>query len=177
MTRIALAAVGGLSALALITLAVLPDRMHVERSAVVRGTPHEVTHYAAHFPDRPSWVAWTEIDPAATYDFTGSPGAPGATMSWVGTEIGEATLTLEHVEPGRRVVSSLTYTAPFSMTSTDRLEVEDLGDGTTRVTWRAEGDLPFGPLRLFGVFADGLLGPDDERGLVKLDHLLADQRS
>ncbi len=177
MTRPLIAlAIASSTALALGVLC-LPTELDVQRSAVVHGTPAEVAHLAAHYPDRLGWVPWTEQDPEAVYTFTGTPGKPGATMSWVGTEIGDATLTLERVVPGREVVSRLEYTAPFEMTTTDRFVLEDLGDGTTQVTWSSTGPLALGPDRLFGLFADGMLGPDYEHGLTRLDALLADDRS
>lgn len=162
----------GVVALGAGALAALPSSFTVSRSAVIHGTPAQVEHLVATFPERLAWVPWTEKDPAAVYTFDGPPGAVGSTMAWDGEVIGRATLTLERVVPGREVVTTLDYDAPFDLTSSDRFELQDLGDGTTRVTWIAEGDLPFGPDRLFSLFADGTLGPDYERGLARLDDLL-----
>jgi hypothetical protein len=177
MTRI-LPLVAGLAVgsllLAASALALLPDEMVVSRTAVVRGDPQRVTHLVSHFPERLHWVAWTEVDPKADYTFAGTPGQPGATMAWVGDEIGTATLTLQRVEPGHTVVTELAYVAPFTMTSTDRFTFEPV-DGGTRVTWTATAPLAYGPDRLFGLFADGMIGPDYERGLERLDLLLANE--
>lgn len=155
-------------------LAALPGQLQVSRSAVVRGTPEQVVHYVSHFPDRLAWVPWSEVDPGADYTFGGTPTVPGATMSWTGEEIGQATLTLHSVAPDR-VESELAYVAPFQMTTHDVFELEALPDGRTRVTWSATGALPFGPGRVFGLFADQIMGPDYVRGLEKLDALLAQQ--
>lgn len=174
--RIAAGLAGATVTGALAVLALLPNQLHVERSRVVAGDPNTVQHYLQHFPDRRGWVIWTELDPAADYHFTGTPGQPGATMHWVGEEIGTATLTLKEVAPGR-VTSELAYEAPFQMVSQDVFELEDLGDGTTRVTWSAQGDLAFGPDRIFGVFADGILGPEYEASLDNLQALLASNPS
>lgn len=163
----------GAAATTAAAVASLPASFEVSRSAIVRGTPDQVEHLVSHFPDRLSWVPWTEQDPQAVYTFDGEPTQPGATMAWKGEVIGEATLTLVSVDPGREVVSSLDLDVPVDMTSTDRFVLQDLGDGRTRVTWIASGDLAFGPDRLFGLFADGMLGPDYETGLAKLDAELA----
>jgi hypothetical protein len=168
LLKIALAA----TVSAAVGLALLPDRMHVSRSAVVHGSPAEVVHLVSHFPTRRGWVAWSEIDPAAAYTFSGEPGTPGATMSWDGEVIGRATLTLTSLDT-HEVTPRLDYEAPFAMQSTDHFAIEDLGDGTSRVTWSALADLPYGPGRLFGLFADSELGPDYERGLERLDALLS----
>ena len=171
------AAVGATLAAMAIGTALLPTQMHVSRSAVVHGSPEEVTSLVATYPNRLAWVPWTEIDPEAAYTFTGVAGTPGSTMSWTGDEIGTATLELQRVDPGREVVSTLTYEAPFAMTSTDRFLLEDLGDGSTRVTWTAEAPLAGAPDRLFGLFADALLGPDYAWGLDRLDAALANSHN
>jgi len=163
--------------LALGAFALLPSQLDVRRSAVISASPADVQHQIAHFPDRHDWIIWTEVDPAAVYTYDGDPGALGASMHWEGQEIGTATLTLEQVIPGERVVSSLEYTAPFQMVTQDVFELEDLGDGTTRVTWMAKADLPFGPDRIFGLFADSVLGPEYEASLDNLEALMASKRS
>ncbi|MEN0060602.1 MAG: SRPBCC family protein [Myxococcota bacterium] len=159
--------------LAALVPALLPGHYEVSRTAVVRGTPAAVTHYVSHFPDRLDWVPWKTQDPNARYAFTGTPTMPGASMSWDGEVIGQATLTLTSVVPGIEVVSNLDYDAPFDLSSTDRFTLVDLGNGRTKVTWTASGDLPYGPDRFFGVVADQVLGPDYEAGLKKLDAVLA----
>ncbi len=169
---------GGLAATLVVAVAVglalLPAQMEVSRSAVVRGDADRVTHLVSHFPERLKWVAWTEIDPAARYTFSGTPGTPGATMAWVGDEIGTAELTLERVDRGHEVVTQLVYEAPFSMKSTDHFVLEPV-EGGTRVTWTATAPLAYGPDRIFGLFADGIIGPDYARGLERLDTLLANE--
>lgn len=172
MMRPLAAGLAGLLFLLAAVPALLPAEMNVSRSAVLHGDAATITKLVSHYPERLAWVAWTEIDPAAQYTFGGEPGAPGSTMAWIGEEIGTAELTLKRVDPGREVVGTLAYSAPFAMTSTDRIVLEPLPDGTTRVTWTASAPLPYGPSRLFGVFADGMLGPDYERGLERLEDLL-----
>lgn len=172
-TRFALGIGAAALGLAALVPALLPSHYEVSRTAVVRGTPEAVTHYVSHFPDRRGWVPWTTQDPDAAYAFSGTPAVPGATMGWDGEVIGAATLTLTSVDPGREIVSQLDYDAPFNLTSTDRFELVDQGDGTTQVTWTASGSLPYGPDRFFGLVADGVLGPDYEEGLANLDLLLS----
>ena len=48
-------------------------------------------------------------------------------------------------------------------------------DQKTKVTWSLDSDIGMNPLsRWFGLFSDRMIGPDLERGLSKLDQLLAD---
>lgn len=167
--------IGGLaSAVAVVAGALgLPSEMHVERTAVVHGTASQVHAQVAQLENRPGWVVWTVQDPEAVYTFDGRAGEPGSTMSWVGEEIGTATLTLVDASTVGEVVARLQYEAPFEMTTTDRFRIVDLGDGTSEVTWSAEAELAFGPDRIFGLFADGMIGPDYEDGLARLDALLS----
>ncbi|MBX2799541.1 MAG: SRPBCC family protein [Myxococcales bacterium] len=171
-----LAVGGALLAAVGLSAAALPTELDVQRTRVVQASPEEITHHLAHYPDRRKWVIWTELDPAADYQFSGTPGEVGATMAWQGDEIGSATLTLEEVIPGERVISTLDYTAPFALTSRDIFELEDLGDGSTQLTWRAAAPLAFGPQRIFGLFADGMLGDEYDRSLDNLAAALETSR-
>ena len=104
----------------------LPTHMHVSRSAVVQGSPEAVTSLVATYPNRLAWVPWTEIDPEAAYTFSGEPGTPGSTMSWVGDEIGTATLELQRVDPGRVGILFQTE-ALFGIVSAAILTTEPFG--------------------------------------------------
>jgi hypothetical protein len=158
-----------LSALGLFSLA--PHGYTVERSIVIPANPAEIVPWVAAFPARQAWIPWTETDPAAVYSYTGQAGAVGSTMSWVGAEIGAATLTLDAVG-SERVDTTLAMTTPMETTSRDSFRFTPV-DGGTRVTWTNEAtELPFGPPRLFALVADSVLGPDYDRGLVRLrDHV------
>ncbi len=168
--KLVLAVVGAVVLAVIGGAAALPDHLHVERSLVIAAPAAEIQPLLAEFPQRASWIAWVETDPTATYAYTGEPGAIGSTMAWTGPSVGEAQLTLVSVDPGREVVTRMDYRAPLAMTTTDRFVLEPVAGGT-RVRWVNDGPLPFGPARVFAVFADGLLGPDYERGLQKLSDL------
>lgn len=150
----------------------LPRRLAVSRSAIVHGTPEEIRPLLAGFRARQAWIPWSESDPNATYEYGGSDGALGSTMRFEGKEVGKATLTLVRNDE-REVVAEMNYVAPLPMATQDRFVLEPVGEGLTRVTWSNEGPLPFGPARLFAVFADRVIGPDYEKGLARLDaHLV-----
>ena len=53
---------------------------------------------------------------------------------------------------------------------------ENVMNTVAKVTWSNEGALPFGPARLFAVFADRLIGPDYEKGLARQGAVLARTR-
>jgi hypothetical protein len=169
--KILLAAATAVTVSALGLLSLAPDGYTVERSIVVTADAAEIVPWVAEFPARQAWIPWTETDPAAVYSYTGQPGAVGSTMSWVGAEIGAATLTLDAVANGR-VDTTMAMKAPMESTSHDSFRFTPV-DGGTRVTWTNEAtDLPFGPARVFALVADNVLGPDYDRGLARLrDHV------
>ncbi len=174
MTAMMLIAVSGAGLCGLLAWGLLvPREMNVSRSAVVRGPLHQVEEMVSLLPRRCQWISWTETEPEARYDFEGEPGELGSTMAWDGSTIGRATLTLTERVHGSHTQARLDYHAPIRMTTTDRFDFEDLGDGTTRVTWTNKGKVPAGMARVFALVADRVLGPDYERGLERLDEQLA----
>ncbi|MFK7986414.1 MAG: SRPBCC family protein [Sandaracinaceae bacterium] len=168
-----------MTALAMLTTALLggvsalPSRIHVERSRAVDASPEEIRPLLANYRQRHTWIPWTVTDPDARYSYSGTPGTVGSTMSWVGDEVGEATITLRRVT-SREVVSDMHYDAPLEMDTRDRFVLEPLADGRTRVTWINEGPAT-GLVRVFAVFADGVIGPDYEAGLARLGRTLAER--
>jgi hypothetical protein len=164
-------AAAGTTALALGLVALLPDGYTVERSIVVAAEADAIVPLVAGFPARQAWSPWAEVDPAAVYSYTGDPGAVGSTMSWVGEEIGAATLTLDFVST-ERVDTTFAMKVPMENTSRDSFTFTPV-EGGTLVTWTNEArELPMGPARLFALVADPILGGDYEKGLVLLrDHV------
>lgn len=162
-----LVAAAGATTLAAALAAVLPDAYTVERSIVIAADASTIVPLVARFPARHSWSPWIEVDPAAVYSYTGDAGAVGSTMSWVGDEIGAATLTLDFVGADR-VDTTFAMKVPMENTSRDSFTFTAV-DGGTRVTWTNEATgLPLGPARLFAVVADSVLGADYEQGLTRL---------
>ncbi|MEM7604260.1 MAG: SRPBCC family protein [Myxococcota bacterium] len=159
-----------LAALAVIAV-FLPARMSVSREAIVSASPDVLVPLLADYRARNRWIPWTESDPGARYEFAGEGGHIGSTMQWDGDEVGRATLTLERAD-SEAVISRMQYDAPLPMVTRDRFELEALEDGRTRVRWSNEGELPFGPARIFALFADRIIGPDYERGLDRLGELV-----
>ncbi|MEL6347950.1 MAG: SRPBCC family protein [Myxococcota bacterium] len=151
----------------------LPRELDVTRSAVVSGTPDQIRPYIVNYPQRQQWIAWVETDPKTTYDYAGTPGTLGSTMSWTGGNSGTATLTMEEIT-SNRVVSRLDYHSPVPMQTQDIFVLDDLGDGTTRVTWSNRGPVGVGSGAIFALFADRIVGPDYALGLERLSQLNKD---
>jgi hypothetical protein len=173
--RLAFAGLAGLTSLVALGgagILLLPSEIQVRRSREVRAPIVRIVPAIAHFEERLSWIPWTTQDPEATYTFEGTAGQPGSQMAWSGEVIGAATVELVSVDASS-VVTRITYREPMSLETTDRFEFRPLPNGHTEVTWINEGPAPMGPARVFALLADGILGPDYEEGLRRLDLHLA----
>lgn len=87
--------VGGIAALGFL----LPDDLHVERRIVIDAPQQEVFGLVADFRNWPKWSPWAEMDPAATYAFSGS--GLGQTMQWHSSHpaVGVGRNEITHHEP------------------------------------------------------------------------------
>lgn len=166
--RTAAIGLGSIIAVTLVVAAVLPARYRVARSIVIRSDAAALSTRLADFSTREQWVPWKQVEPSATFQVTGAPGAIGSTFAWAGKQIGEGTVTLVQVSPGRAVVTRLEFRKPMPMNATDRFELSATGQGATKVTWTNEGSLSWPVGRLFGLVIDKVVGSDYERGLANL---------
>ncbi len=154
----------------------LPRSYKVERSVVVRSTPHTLYMLISDYRLWELWAPWTkEDDPTVVFTVEGTPGQPGSVWKWKGDKYREGVMTMTEGIPGQR----MTYRLDFdrgSMISSGLMELECAGD-SCRVIWRDEGTLGNFPMeRYFGLLADLMMGPDFEKGLSNLK-LIAEERA
>lgn len=166
--RVAALALSSTVAAALVIAALLPSSYRVSRSAVIRADAASLSARLADLSTREQWVPWKQTEPTAQFRTTGRPGQPGSTFSWEGQTIGAGTVTLVGVRPAHEVSTRLEFRKPMAMVATDRFTLTAGRDGTTTVTWTAEGSLPWPAGRLFGLVIDRVVGTDYERGLENL---------
>jgi len=151
----------------LVVAMILPGEYKVERSTVVNTEPEVVYSMVADLNMWLKWSPWVEMDPNTEYTFTGEAGKVNSTWSWKGEVVGEGSLTHVELVPHKSISSTLEFTAPQEMTSKEQWTFEKAGEGT-KVTWVDEGELGYPVGRYFGLFLDGMLGADFEKGLAKL---------
>lgn len=148
----------------------LPQKAHVERSAVMAATPEEVFSIVNDLSRFNEWSPWAKKDPAAKYTMDGPPSGVGAKMSW----------TSQALENGSQEIIEST---PFSSVKT-KLDFGDQGaaygsftfapaEGGTKVTWGFDSDLGMNPvMRYMGLMFDSWVGKDYEEGLANLKALV-----
>lgn len=160
----------GLAALGLLLCAIgllLPSTARVERSIVIERPPAAVFAVLNDMSRFNAWSPWYDIDPKATHSLSGPQSGPGATLTWAGNaEVGSGTQRIVASVPDSRIDVALEFSGFGAATSSYLLAPEA---GGTRVTWAYQGDLGMNPvMRWLGLFMDGWVGPDYDKGLGRL---------
>src|SRR3954447_3126832 len=140
----------------------------VERSITVRAARSRVHDLVDDFHHWTAWSPWEDLDPALERTYSGPDRGVGAHYAWSGNRragAGSMEITGSSAE---EIVVALEFLKPFRSTSTTRFELTPAGEATT-VTWRMTGEQK-GLMGVFGRFMsmDKLIGPDFEKGLVRL---------
>jgi hypothetical protein len=172
-------ALGVLGAFVLAVVVVLglavgkPDKLHIERSLVMQGTPAHVFPYANDFTKFVTWIPWTALDPNQTTKFSDPSSGVGATYEWSGNDdVGSGRMEILSAEPNA-VVHQLDFLEPFESHAQSTVSMKSVADGKVEVTWAFDQDANFGS-KVMAVFMDmdKMLGPDFEKGLSNLQKLV-----
>jgi uncharacterized protein YndB with AHSA1/START domain len=160
----------GLASLCLLLCAIgllLPGTARIERSVVIDRPAAQVFAVLNDMSQFNSWSPWYDLDPKAKHELSGPQSGPGATLSWSGNdEVGSGTQRIVASVPDSRIDVALEFSGFGAATTSYLLAAEGAG---TRVTWAYEGQLGLNPLmRWLGLFMDGWVGPDYEKGLGRL---------
>ena len=146
----------------------LPRTAHVERSIVIDAPQAMVFTVLNGFRQFNRWSPWADIDPGATTTVEGPEAGVGAKLSWAGNaEVGTGSQEILESAPYERIKLRLTFgDFPGEFAAGYALAAEGAG---AKVTWSFDADYGssvFG--RYFGLMSDAMLGPDYEKGLVRL---------
>jgi len=147
----------------------LPSSPRVAREAIVEAPSATVFSLLNDFRQVNEWSPYTEDDPNARIEISGPPSGVGAAVSWSGRVIGQGRQSITESLPFERIVSEIT--AGGDVTATSELLLEDVG-GKTRVTWRWHRHFGLNLAgRFFGLFLDGIHGPQLEEDLTRLANM------
>lgn len=168
--KVLLRILGGLAALVLLLVVValfLPRQFRVERSTVIKAKPEAIYAQVEDLKAWKNWTAWHERDPQMKLSYSAKSSGVGAWSAWESKNEGNGRMTITAAEPAKRVAYDLEF-PDFGMKSVGILTLAPEAGGV-RVVWADEGDLGMNPMnRWFGLFLDGMIGPDFEKGLSKL---------
>lgn len=171
--KIVLKLLGGLAVLVLVLLVVaflLPRTYRIERTIVIKAKPEVVFAQIVDLRAWKNWGSWHAKDPAMKLSYSEKSTGVGAWSAWESKSEGNGKMTITAVEPAK----SATYLLEFpdmGMQSNGSMVLQP-ADAGVKVVWVDAGDLGMNPLsRWFGLFLDGMIGPDFEKGLANLKRL------
>ncbi len=164
----AAAGVGALIVVAVVGAYVLPREPVVTRSVAIAAPAATVFPLVADLRRFPEWSPWFATDPDIVLIYTGPTDGVGQTVSWESRlpTVGSGRETITASRPD----SSVAMTIEFADQGTAEAWFELTAEGaTTRVVWGFRTDLGLNPVnRYSGLWIDGIVGPDFERGLARL---------
>ncbi len=156
-------------------VATRPGMSHIERSLVVAGTPAVAFARLNTMKSFADWSPWNDLDPTMNKTFSGPDEGVGASYYWNGNDkVGEGKMTIIESRRGEAVVEKLEFLRPFASESKVTFSIKPIDNATSTVVWAMDGDNGF-MQKAAGLFLDmdKMVGGDFERGLLKLNVLLA----
>lgn len=168
ITKIASYTACTLAILAGATLA-LPRHVAIERSALMDAAPEAVIALAASNTGYQSFNPYKDLDPGLTVEMFGPAQGVGSGFAFDSKD-----------GTGRQVVAAVSAdTVTFAIDlgpmgqPRQAISAVDVG-GATEVTWSMDMDLGLNPVfRVMGLFMDGMIGPNFERGLANIADVAA----
>ncbi len=138
----------------------------VERELEMQATPEAAYETIAKLSTWPEWSAWNKnMDPEATWEFSGSESGDGAVWTWQGTTLGHGELTLRDCQ----APTSISYNLAMEggeFNSVGVFTITPTAEGI-KVHWLNEGELT-GIWKLMVPWLDDMMGEMYESGLIGL---------
>lgn len=157
--------------LALIVGFFFPSKVPVERSKVINASPEAIYAVVSDFQTWETWATWFQTDPNMQITWGDKTAGEGASYSWKSEIHGNGTLTITNAYPNDSIKTKLEFEGFNPGEGFWQFTPE--GDGT-KVTWGMVMDVGSMPWsKWFGLFADGMMGPDFEKGLHNLDSVIS----
>jgi hypothetical protein len=136
----------------------------------MKAKPDAVLAQIADLKAWKTWGAWQERDPGMKLSYSAQTTGVCAWSKWESAKEGNGKMTIT-AQTASKVTYALEF-PDFGMTSTGVMEL--LPDaGGVKVVWSDGGDLGMNPTnRWFGLFLDGMIGPDFEKGLANMKKIV-----
>jgi len=171
----ALIIIGAIIALALIVAAILPSSAHVERRASIKAPVEVIFDQVNDLKKNLNWSPWVEYDPDMKIVWGEITRGVGASYSWSGnSDVGTGTITMVESIENEFIKNDLDFGDMGKGVDTWYFETvfieDDNGDlySAIDVIWAMDSELDWPVGRYFGLFMDGMVGPDFEKGLANL---------
>lgn len=152
--------------LVLVAGLVQPKDLSLERSVAINAPQNVVFNQIKFFKNWPNWSPWVAKEPNVKMLYLGADGQIGSSYHWKGDELGEGEMSNVGIS-NNKLNYNLHFITPWEGKADGILLTEDLGNGSTKVTWKMvnHGTFPFNSLNYF---MEKIIGKDFEDGLALL---------
>lgn len=175
----------GLGFLGLITLLiavsyVLPGKVRVERSLVMKASAETTFAQVNTLKNWEKWSPWHQMDPNIKLSYEGPEAGSGAKYSWTSEEVGNGSLTIADSKPANYIKTAMDFGSMG--TSFAEYTFQPAGEGT-KVTWAMESDtkdMPwmwYVPSKYMNLFMEDMLASDFDKGLANLKNIVENMPS
>jgi len=151
----------------------LPQKVHVEREAIIQAEPEEIFVLASSNKGFQAFNPYKSIDPDLKIEFFGPEVGVGSGFHFDGKDgkDGKGTQTISSLEANQSVTMQIDLGAKGAPTQTFNFHKVPAG---TRVVWGLDADFGNNPIgRIIGLFMDKMMGETFERGLKNLSVAVA----
>ncbi len=146
----------------------------LEREIIIDRPKDEVFDYIRYLENQNDYSKWGELDPNATYTYTGNDGTVGFIAAWEGNkDVGKGEQEITRIVEGERVETQIRFIEPFNAVSNAYMTTESIGENQTRLSWGLSGRMPW-PMNLFLLVMniEDNLGDDYNYGLENIKKIL-----
>ena len=156
----------------LVLAAFRPDSFRVERRLRIQAPPETVYGLIQDLHQFKRWNPWLRKEASARSDFSGPSAGIGARYAWEGKELGQGSLEITGLQPGREVRMRLDFIKPFEAHNQALFQIRPQADGSSELSWAMEGPSPYLSKLMGLVFnMDRMIGSDFEQGLKNLQQI------
>ncbi len=151
----------------------LPQNVHVERSAVIAASPDQVFAIVNDLTRAKEWGPWYKREPDMELKFDGPPAGLGAKLSWKSKTQGDGSQEIIESTPFSTIKTKLDFGEQRTAIAAFSFETVE---GGTKATWGFDSDVGMNPIgRYMGLMFDTWIGKDYEEGLASLKQIVESQ--
>jgi len=173
--KIAATVVGVISLIMVIVITIQPEKAHLERTILIQAPDSVIFPYISNYRKLSTWWPWPKMDADLKQTFEGTDGTLGAKVLWSGTKAGNGSMTLDELEPSKRIKSIMVIAGQKqSAISEFTLSPED---GGTRVLWTYNGVNDGIEGKTKWIVMGTLLGSQFDLGLKNLKRIIEEERN
>jgi hypothetical protein len=149
----------------------------VERATTIAAPSDRVHALVDDFHQWTQWSPWEGLDPDLERTYSGPDSGVGAHYAWSGNRKAGAGSMEITGSTSTGIDVALSFLKPFRSTNRVRFAITPLGEDSTSVTWRMDGE-PSGFAGVMSRFLsfEKLVGPDFEKGLARLKAVAEEAR-